>query len=149
MNSDRTHLRLEAERTLLAPAASAEVVIAVGIDHLADTVFLHEPPTPVELERGIDVIEDELMATGLPHLPRGDLATSDAHLHSLLGGATGSTRVTLAEVEALFQRMAAISLGSPVRSTDQAFTRSASAALLILRECMHHLGYPAVWVTTP
>lgn len=147
MDSNRTDLRLEAERTLLSSPAAAEVVIAVGVDRLADHVFLHEPPTPVELERGIDVIEDALMAAGLPHLNRDDLATSDAHLESLFGPASDTARVSLAEVEALFQRMAAVSLGSPVRAAEPAFTRSASAALLILRECMHHLGYPAVWIS--
>src|SRR5690606_34286376 len=126
-----------------------EVVIAIGIDSLADDVFLHEPPTPVELERAIDVIEDALMATGLPHVPRDELATSDPLLHTLIGRAPGSAHTTLAEVEALFQRLAAVSLGSPGGFSDPAFTRRAAAALLILQECMHHLGYRAVWVGMP
>jgi len=149
MDSNHTYLRLEGERTLLSSPASPEVVISVGIDRLADDVFLHAPPTPVELERAIDVVEDALMATGLPHVPRGELATPDPLLHALIGRAPGSTRATLAEVEALFQRLAAVSLGSPGLFSDPAFTRRAAAALLILRECMHHLGYQAVWVGMP
>ena len=144
MGMHPTHLRLEAERTLLSLPASTEVVIPVGINHLADEVLLHDPPTPVELERGIDVIEDALMTTGLPHLPRGELATSDPLLHTLLGGAPGNALAPLAEVEALFQRLAAVSLGSRGLATDPEFSRSAAAAILILRECMHHLGYAAV-----
>ena len=149
MDANHTYLRLEAERTLLSSPASTEVLIPVGIDRLADDVFLHEPPTPVELERAIDVVEDALMATGLRHVPGGDLAMSDRLLHTLIGRAPGDTRATLAEVEGLFQRLAAVSLGSPGRITDPVFTRRTAAALLILRECMHHLGYSAVWVTTP
>ena len=148
MGSNHTHLRLEAERTLLSSPAST-VVVTVGIDRLADDVFLHEPPAPVELERAIDVVEDALMATGLPHVPRGELATPDPLLHTLIGRGPGSTRATLAEVEALFQRLAAVSLGSRGLITDPEFTRRAAAALLILRECMHHLSYRAVWVGMP
>lgn len=149
MESNPTHLRLENDRTLLSSPSSTEVVIAIGIDGLADDVLLHEPPTPVELERAIDVVEDALMATGLRHVPGGDLAMSDRLLHTLIGRAPGDTRATLAEVEGLFQRLAAVSLGSPGRITDPVFTRRTAAALLILREVMHHLGYRAVWVGMP
>ena len=145
---NHTNLQLEGDRTLLSPPALTDVVIGVGIDRLAHDIFLHEPPTPVELERAIDVIEDALMATGLAHLPRGELATSDPLLHTLIGR-SGSTHAALAEVEALFQRLAAVSLGSPGRLTDPVFSRRAAAALLILRECMHHLGYRAVWIAPP
>lgn len=143
MNSEHTHLRIEAGRTLLSPPTLSEVVIGVGIDRLAEDVFLHEPPSPVELERAIDIIEDALMAIGLPHLERGELTTIDPLLHSLIG-APGNTHATLAEVEAQFQQLTAISLGSRGLLSDPAFTRRAAAALLILRECMHHLGYEAV-----
>ena len=146
MAVNRTHLRLGAERTMLSTPDSAQVVINVGTERLANDVFLHEPPTAVELERGITVIEDALMDTGLMHHSRGELATSDTHLRSLVGPMAGSTPIPLAEVEALFQRMAAVSHGSLARSSDPAFTREASAALLILREIMHHLGYSAVQV---
>lgn len=146
MNANRTHLQLDADRTVLSPPDSTQVAIAVGIDRLANEVFLHDPPSAVELERGITVIEDALMDAGLSHHAPGELATSDTHLQRLVGPMAGSTPVPLAEVEALFQRMAAISHGSLTRSSDPVFTRRASAALLILREIMHHLGYSAVQV---
>ena len=63
---NHTQLRLESRRTLLASPASVEAVMAVGVDGLADDVFLHDPPTPAELERALDVVEDALMTTGLP-----------------------------------------------------------------------------------
>lgn len=146
MDAYRTHLRLGADRTVLSPPGAEQVVIGVGIDRLAHGIFLHEPPSAVELERGITIIEDALMAAGLSHDSRGELATSDTQLQSIVGPMAGSTPVPLAEVEALFRRMAEVSHGSLARSSDPAFTRQASAALLILREIMHHLGYSAVQV---
>lgn len=145
MGSPHTRLQLEAERTLLSSPDQGEVTIPVGIEHLASDIFLHDPPTPVELERAIDVVEDALMTTGLSHGSRGELATPDPLLHALIGGAPG-THATLAEVEARFQRMAAVSLGSQRLPSDPDLTRRAAAALLILRECMHHLGFQGVWV---
>jgi hypothetical protein len=44
-------------------------------------------------------------------------------------------------VEALFQRLASRALGTPVPATDLPHGRDVAAALVILRECMHHLGF--------
>jgi hypothetical protein len=47
-------------------------------------------------------------------------------------------------VEMLFQRLASRSLGAPVADAELPHGREVAAALLILRECMHHLDIARV-----
>ncbi len=47
-------------------------------------------------------------------------------------------------VEALFQRLASRALGTPVAAAELPHGRDIAAALLILGECMHHLGFDRV-----
>jgi exopolyphosphatase/pppGpp-phosphohydrolase len=141
---DITRLRLDPHRTTLSVPGAAEVVLGVGIDHLASAVFRHAPPTPAELEQAIDIVEDALMATHLAHTERGELVSSRGLIRALPGLRGEGSRLTRDEVEALFQRMASVSLGNPGALGDLPTGRQACAALLVLRECMHHLGFEAV-----
>jgi hypothetical protein len=142
-----TALLLEPLRTTLRATGAPEVVVDAGVDHLASTVFRHDPPTPAELEQAIDIVEDALMATRLAHTERGELVTADALIRSMPGLHDEGSRLTRDEVEALFQRMASVSLGNPGARGDLPAGNQACAALLLLRECMHHLGYAGVRVT--
>ena len=110
---------------------------------LAEELFRHDPPTPHEIEQAIDRVEDALATSGLKHAVRGDLLTRDPQLHALLGLRTSGDRMTRDEVEPRFQRLASASLGHP-GLRDGLPAGPAAAALLILRECMHHLGYAGV-----
>lgn len=141
---DTTRLRLEAHRTTLSAPGAAEVAVVAGVDDLASTVFRHDPPTPAELEQAIDIVEDALMATRLAHTERGELVSSDTLIRALPGLHGDRSRLTRDEVEALFQRMASVSLGNPGAGSDLPAGRRACATLLMLRECMHHLGFEAV-----
>lgn len=51
---------------------------------------------------------------------------------------------TREEVEARFQRLASWALGYTVVLDDTIEDPTATAMLVILRECLHHLGYEAV-----
>ncbi len=139
-----TRLRLEGERTTLAVGTGPEVVLALGVRGIADACFRHDPPTPFEIEQAIDVVEDALMAAPLRHAARGELLINDPLLHSLPGLQADGARLARDEVEAIFQRLASASLGNPGALAGLPPGRDAAAALLILRECMHHLGYDAV-----
>ena len=141
-----TRLRFDPQSTVLSVAGAADLVLGVGIGALADAVFRHDPPTPAELERAIDLVEDALMASRLPHAERGELFSADALLRGLPGLGTGEAGLTRAEVETLFQRLALASLGDPAARGDMPSGARTAAALLVLRECMHHLGYDAVRV---
>lgn len=135
-----TEIRIDDHRTTLSHGAAPEVVVAVGALGLAEGLFRHDRPTPDQIEQAIDRVEDALAATGLKHAVRGDLLTRDPQLHAMLGLRAEGDRVTRDEVELRFQRLASASLGH--RGTgDDLPAGPAAAALLILRECMHHLGY--------
>jgi hypothetical protein len=141
-----TNIRLDPRRTTLSEQGGAEVVLAVGVGDLVDAVFRHDPPTPSEMERAIDLVEDALMASRLPQGDRGELLTSDPLLRGLPGLREDGARLQRAAVESLFQALASASLGHLGTRGDIPAGAETAAALLVLRECMHHLGYEAVRV---
>lgn len=136
-----TTLRIDAHRTTLADGARPEVVIPIGSADVADRFFRHDPPTPFELEQAIDAVEDALAAAGLHHDLRGGLATHDLRLHRLLRLPAHGRALARDAVEATFQRLASAALGHPSSLEGLPSGREDAAALLILRECMHHCGY--------
>ena len=142
-----TCLRLDSQRTTLAADSAPEVVLAVGARGIAGRFFRHAPPTPFELERAIDAVEDALTSSRLQHAERGELVTNDPLLREWVtaGSPQGDkVRLTRDEVEAIFQRLASASLGHPRALAGLPTGQDAAAALLILRECMHHLGYGGI-----
>jgi hypothetical protein len=134
-------LRLSARSTLIELDDDSTVTLPVGPAGLAHDCLRHDPPTPVELERAIDLVEDAI--GGLDRWPEGArrLVTADTVLLSLPGLDVLGGGLTREEVEALFQRLASRALGLPLPTTELPHGREVAAALLILRECMHHLGF--------
>jgi hypothetical protein len=126
--------------------------LPLGLDGLVLQCLRHEPPWPIELEHAIERTEETVMP----------LAPQFSGSHQLvLQGMSASLMVTalqacgifqsvltLNEVEALFNRLVAISQGRPSSqeklSTDVRFF----GALLIAQEFMHHL-HIAVLTLTP
>lgn len=139
-----TRLRLEPDRTTLASGTAPEVVIAVGAGDIAARIFRHDPPTSFELEQAIDAVEDALAASGLAHAARGELLIDAALLLGILGLQAEGDRLARDDVEAVFERLASASLGRTGMLAELPAGRDAAAALLILRECMHHLGFEGV-----
>lgn len=131
-------LRLQPRATLLEFESDRTVTLQVGAGALVDAVLRHDPPTAAELERAIDLVEDAL--TGLRPAPAGaGLETADALLLALPGLGPQGGGLTRDAVESLFQRLASRALGAPVPAAELPHGREIAAALLILRECMHHL----------
>lgn len=147
MSPARARLELQARSTRLVFADAETVTLPVGTRDLADDVLRHDPPTPAELERAIDVVEDALTGSRLARANRGDLVAPDALLSALPGLSAPGARLTRDAVEALFQLLASRSLGTPVVGSDLPLGRNLAAALLILRECMHHLGFDGVLIS--
>lgn len=148
MSRQPVSLQLQGRSTLLKFDGGETVRLAVGPRDLAEDVLRHEPPTPAELERAIDVVEDALTGSRLARSERGDLVTADALLRALPGLGAPGMRLTRDAVEALFQRLASRALGTPVATAELPRGRDIAAALVILRECMHHLGFDGVAMTT-
>lgn len=121
---------------------TASMALDLGTHSTARLFFRADLPSPVELERAIDHVEDELMravpwAAGRSVLGTGHpLVQGLAHTHG-----PGLAVLTRDAVEALFQRLASGSLGDPSALKGLPTGRVAAATLLILRELMHHLGF--------
>ena len=114
MSAGSTRLCLEARQTWLELGPDAVVVLPLGPRSIASDCLRHDPPTALEVEQAIDVVEEALLRTGLPQAPRGTIVTSSTLLRALPGLERDGADV--------------------------------AAALLMLRETMHHLGYDAVRV---
>lgn len=118
--------------------------IKLGAARIARDFFHHDPPTSREIELAIDFVEDEIMRLGKP-----------AELDTALWGngltlrdwvAVSGQTMPVEIVEQWFQRLASASLGQTGALQGLPAGREAAATLLILREFMHHLGYPAITV---
>jgi hypothetical protein len=140
-------LRLGAQVTTLEFDDAGSVNLSVGPSSLAEAVLRHDPPTPAEVEAAIDVVEEALTRSGLRRADRGALITWDARILALPGLHAPGASLRDA-VEALFQRLASRSLGAPVAAVELPHGRDLAAALLVLRECMHHLGFERVTAGT-
>jgi len=118
-------LHIGRERTTIGDAE-----LAVGRATLARSHFRHEPPTPLEIEEAIAAIED-MIAAARParaaHAVARDAVVRDIALDA---GVSPGAKMVLARdaVEQAFER----SLRRPPDNERM-------AALLILRELMHHL----------
>lgn len=120
-------------------------VLDVGVANLLPGPFQHEPPTPLELEQAIEVVEDELM----PHLR---LLPAQSHLAFVFDDGSPTLAdwrthlpnmmpVGIEEVEAAFQHLCALSAGRPSAAGESLADGLNAAALLIVREFMHHMGH--------
>jgi exopolyphosphatase/pppGpp-phosphohydrolase len=144
MSPPPVRLRLQAQSTVLEFDGGRVVTLPIGAPGLAEAVLRHDPPTPVELERAIDQIEDALTGLRVAGVDRGDLSTADPLLQALPGLRLPGSGLERVAVEALFQLLASRAQGMPVAVDELPHGRDIAAALLILRECMHHLDFERV-----
>jgi exopolyphosphatase/pppGpp-phosphohydrolase len=111
----------------------------LGAARLARAYFHHDPPTPQEIERAIDFVEDEIMRLGRPDDVTTTLWSTAAALRAW--GAVSGPTMTIETVEQWFQRLASASLGQPGAMQGLPAGREAAATLLVLREFMHHRSH--------
>ncbi len=119
------------------------MALDLGTDSTARLFFRSDLPQPVELERAIDHVEDELMRALSWSGGSATLATEHALVRGL---AQTEAALSLESVETLFQRLASGALGDPSALKGMPSGREAAATLLILRELMHHLKFNQVVV---
>ena len=144
MSQRLARMHLQERTTLLDFDDIATVTLPVGMRGLVEDALRHDPPTPAELEQAIDLIEDALATLRLVKTDRGELVITDAFLRAMLGLHEQGPGLALGDVEVLFQRLAIRAHGAPVATAELPHGRNIAAALLILRECMHHLGFDRV-----
>lgn len=140
-----------------ADGVSQTFSLALGLDALTPGPFRRDPPsaqeleqaipvtedllTPLELEQAIMVVEDVLMPLAA-HVPPHPLVQlqSPVPLAEVLGSRVQSRE----NIERLFGQLAAMVEGDPLASAQLPRERRVVAALLILREWMHHLDAGSV-----
>jgi exopolyphosphatase/pppGpp-phosphohydrolase len=147
MNRSPTRLHFHAEATALEFEGGHSVTLPIGPVGLARDALRHDPPTPAELERAIDLVEDALTSSRLAHGARGELVTTDPVLLAMPGLNGQGASLTRDGVEALFQRLASSALGMPASTAESLHGREVAGAIIILRECMHHLGFDRIRTT--
>ncbi len=141
-----THSALAIGRAGDAPQVHT---LDLGVQALLARHLRHAPPTPLELEAAIEAVEDVVMplhrllpanAELVMHLP------PSLPLRALLDGdaAAPDAPHDIDTVERAFDRLAAVSQGRPLSQEPALADPAVAAALLILRELMHHLGFAHV-----
>jgi exopolyphosphatase/pppGpp-phosphohydrolase len=118
--------------------------LELGTVRIARDYFHHDPPTPQEIERAIDFVEDEIMRLGKPDDAATTLWSTSPALQPW--SAVAGPAMTVETVEQWFQRLASASLGQPGAMQGLPSGREAAAALLVLREFMHHRGHASIFV---
>jgi exopolyphosphatase/pppGpp-phosphohydrolase len=150
-------LHIGACQTTLAAGTGSEpaatLVLEIGTQKTSDDCFKHQPPTPLELENAIMIVEDELARAramsgeGVLLLTRGAALSAIARFC----GVAEQPAVSLAvgAVEGAFGRLAAIAEGVPAAAAGLPAGRAGNelaATLLIVRELMHHLKFAEITV---
>ena len=149
---DVTVLEIRGATSLVLRMAGAQALLrrefALGVDALVRQSLRHEPPLPIELEHAIELTEEAVMPLAAQFAGSAGLILqglgASLIARSLQSGGIAQTALTLDEVESLFNRLVAVSQGLPasqeILPTDARFF----AAVLIVREFMHHLNFAQV-----
>lgn len=144
MERVHAHLHLHDEVTTLQYDDGRTFSMQVGPRALAEKAVRHDPPTSGEVEHVIDLIEEVLSGIGGARVNHGLLSVSDPLLQQLPGLDHPGAILDRDAVEILFQRLASRAFGRPVHEDELPHGRAIAAALLVLRECMHHLDFDQV-----
>lgn len=123
--------------------APSHYPLAFGTHAIQPGPFRHTPPTPLELERAIMVVEDELMRIA-PQIPPGLQLTlrSQPSLAEVLG----DNQLDRDLVEQAFGQLAAMAEGDPLAASLLPRDEHVAAVLLIVREWLHHLASDSVLI---
>ena len=149
-----TVLHIGAEHTAIATGqgseTSAVLVLDIGAQKTARQFFRRSPPTPLEMENAIATVEDEVIRAVPMLAPGTALLCADTVVREialLAGVAPGEAMaMPLDAMERVFERLAAVAEGRPAVREGLPQGADFAAALLILREFMHHLRFGAITV---
>ncbi|WP_354444613.1 hypothetical protein [Ottowia thiooxydans] len=166
MNAQPITLSLEFQdevtwvRSMPGLELSIELSMPVGVGALARNVLRHAPPSPLEIEQAIELVEEAVMPARV-RLPAAlQLFSADQLLYGLASEFLGEGHRTIAAqhpsglnlsgpwgspiwlsmdaVEALFNRLIARSEGRPEAQDRLPVDSAHSARLIMVRELLHH-----------
>lgn len=112
------------------------------------TKLKHEPAEAIEIEAAIADIEDQLMPV-IKDLPaRRCLVTSEQIFWEIAKVAglesEAGLKLKIDTVEEVFNRLVDVAYGTPASRLNVPENREFTAAVLFLRELMHHAGYKII-----
>jgi hypothetical protein len=136
-------LHVEPDCSVLLDSDRVPVTLRVSPRSLVARHWPGGQPSPLQLERAIDEVENAFEQAGLSHADRGVLYATASLRHVLPQRFNASAQFSREDVEAEFSRLVAASSAAGL-DAGLAATGEAAAALLLLRELMHHLGFAAL-----
>ena len=150
--ADVTVLEIDGNTGLVSRVAGGQTQLRrelpLGVDVLVRQCLKHEPPLPIELEHAIELTEEAVMPLAAQFSGSAGLILQGLGATQIARGLQASgittTTLTLDEVESLFNRLVAVSLGRPASQETLPMDARFFAALLMLREFMHHLNFAQV-----
>lgn len=148
----QTTFQLGAETSTVLCTEDGRIVLQqdlpLGTASLARQWMRHTPPTPLDIEHAIEQVEDVVMPLTAKLLRTEQLQVrgSGAALILQAVGAKPNATVqwSLEEVEDLFNRIAMVSQWRPMGHDALPTAPEFYAAMVILRECLHHLRFGGV-----
>jgi hypothetical protein len=125
----------------LTEGAGVQVALGLAPAALAARHWPRGAPRAIALERAIDEVEEAIERSPLRHADRGLLRLSAA-VQAVLPPWPGAGDVlSRDEVEQAFSRLVAASDAAGAAGPVLGVAGEGAAALLMLRELMHHLGF--------
>ena len=115
--------------------------LPIGSQQLGRGPLRRTPPSPLELEQAIAEVEDRIMPLARQSLAPSRLLLLAPALAPLAAVSQGPAPLPREQIERYFQQLAAQAEGDPGATSLFAPTPEFAAALLIVREWMHHLGF--------
>ncbi|WP_296508981.1 hypothetical protein [Rhodoferax sp.] len=149
----QTTLQLGAETSTVLCVEDGHIVLQqelqLGTASLARQWMRHTPPTPLDIEHAIEQTEDVVMPLAAK-LMRADQLQLRGPGAALILQAVGAeadavVRWNLDEVEDIFNRIAMVSQGRPSGQEALPTEPEFYAAMVIVRECLHHLRFTEVF----
>lgn len=149
MTAEVTVLEMRRETCLVQRTAGKQTLLCEEVPLSADALvrqcLRHEPPWPIELEHAIELTEDAVMPLAAQFAGSAGLILQGVGAaliaHRLASAGIAQTALNLDEVEALFNRLVSVSQGRPPAQETLPTDARFFAAMLILREFMHHLNF--------
>ena len=146
-------LTFEPEAAVLhSPAHPQMPALRIAFSHadMETRFFPQGQLRPVHLERAIDWVEDHIQAAH-PDWPKGSkLFTNEADLQTLAsvaGVSQGAQRVLHVDaVEQSFSRLVMQAMGQAPHQEALPDSARFFVSVVFVRELMHHLHFPQIWV---
>lgn len=142
-------LHIGQDQTWVAAGTGIEpdqvLMLEIGSSRTSIDFFKHNPPSPLEIENAIMLVEDEVTRAREMAVGRASLYSTDELVYDIarMAGCLDELAITLTieQVEALFDQLAARAGGRPSSQVEIPDDPKFAASLLILREFMHHLHF--------